>query len=253
MVEQPRGPFFSLDGKVALVTGAGRGLGEAIAYRLAASGTKVGVFDLDGEKAADVARNCSGIALQGSVTNEEDIERALRYLQEQFGPPHIVVNNAGILGQVAPCWEVDAAEMRHVLDVNLMGTFLVCRAVLPGMLARQYGRIVNIASIAGKEGNSQLVPYSVSKAAVIALTKSIAKSVAGQGDVTINSISPALLETPMLEEMPAETAQSMLDKAPLGRAGTIEEVAALVHYLASNESSYTTGQCFDISGGRASY
>lgn len=253
MTEQPRGPFFSLDTKVAFVTGAGRGLGEAIAYRLAACGAKVGVFDLDGEKASDVARNCSGVALQGSVTNEADVERALGYLQEQFGPPNIVVNNASILGRVGPCWEVKADEMRNVLDVNLMGAFLVCRTVLPGMLSRKYGRIINIASITGKEGSAQLVPYSVSKAAVIALTKSIAKSVVGQGDVTVNSISPAVLETPMFQEIPEETAKAMLQQVPLGRPGAVEEVAGLVHYLASKEAGYTTGQCYDISGGQASY
>lgn len=254
MTEQPRGPFFSLDGKVAFVTGAGRGLGEAIAYRLAASGAKVGVFDLDGEKAANVALACSGVALQGSVTSPEDVERALQYLQEQFGPPHIVVNNAGILGDVAPTWELEVDDLRQVLEVNLIGTFIVCRAVLPGMIARKYGRIINISSVAGKEGNPDLVPYSASKAAVIALSKSIAKSVAvEEGDITVNSISPAILNSPMFDEMPKETAEKMIAKIPLGRPGKIEEVAGLVHYLASNEASFTTGQCYDISGGRSTY
>jgi len=253
MVEQPRGPFFSLDGRVALVTGAGQGLGEAIAYRLAASGAKVGVFDLDGEKAANVALNCSGVALQGSVTNAEDVERALTNLEERFGPVQIVVNNAGILGKFAPCWDLDVPDMRQVMEVNLMGTFLVCRAVLPGMMARSYGRIINIASIAGKEGNANLLPYSTSKAAIIALTKSIAKSVAKNGDITVNCVTPAIISSPMLDKLPNGSKEELVADIPVGRPGTIEEVAALVHYLASHESSFTTGQSYDISGGRASY
>lgn len=252
MAEQPRGPFFKLDGKVAFVTGAGQGLGEAIAYRLAACGAKVGVFDLDGEKAANVALNCSGVGLQGSVTCEEDVERGLRYLEEQFGPPQIVVNNAAILGAIGPCWELEADDIRQVMDVNLIGTFLVCHAVLPGMLSRKYGRIINIASVAGKEGNADLIPYSTSKAAVIALTKSIAKSVGGKGDIVVNCISPALLDTPMWESLPKTVADSLVASVPVGRTGTIEEVAALVHYLASSESSLTTGQCYNMNGGPAS-
>ncbi len=251
MVEQPRGPFFKLDGRVAFVTGAGQGMGEAIAYRLAACGAKVGVFDLDGEKAANVALKCSGIALQGSITSEEDVERALGYLREQFGEPHIVVNNAGILGKVGSAWELEAADVRQVLDVNLIGTFLVCRAVLPGMIARDYGRVINIASIAGREGNSDLVPYSVSKGAVIALTKSLAKSVTGKGDVAVSCIAPALLNTPMWDALPKSAADSLASRIALGRAGRIEEIAGLVHYLASSESSLSNGQCYDVNGGPA--
>ncbi len=253
MTEQPQGPFFSLDGKVAFVTGAGQGLGEAIAQRLSACGARVGVFDLDGERAANVALNCSGIALQGSVTSEEDIARALGYLEEQYGPPDIVVNNAGIIGKIGPVWELTRADFQQVLDVNLIGAFLVSQAVLPGMIERKYGRVINIASIAGKEGNPNLVPYSASKAALIGMTKSLAREVCGQGDVTVNSISPAVIHTPMMDEMPRETAEFMVSKVPMGRPGTPQEVAALVHYLASSDASFTTGQCYDISGGRATY
>ena len=140
-----------------------------------------------------------------------------------------------------------------MLEVNVIGCFLCCKAVVPGMMDRGYGRIVNIASIAGKEGNPTLVPYSASKAAVIALTKALAKEVAGKGDVTINAIAPAVIRTAILEEMSPATVQYMISKIPMGRTGTIDEVAALVHYLASPEASFTTGQCYDISGGRATY
>jgi len=140
-----------------------------------------------------------------------------------------------------------------VLAINLIGPFLLSRAALPAMLERGYGRIVNVASIAGKEGNPNLIPYSVSKAALIALTKSLAKEVADKGDITVNSVSPAVIHTPMMDALPAATQEYMVSRVPLGRPGRADEVAALVHYLVSGEASFTTGQCYDISGGRATY
>jgi NAD(P)-dependent dehydrogenase (short-subunit alcohol dehydrogenase family) len=246
-------PFFSLVGKVALVTGAGQGIGAAIARRLAAAGAKVGVFDLSPASAAEVAKEINGVALAGDVTCEADLGSALEQLTARTGPPDILVNNAGIIGKVGPIAEIGRADLERVLAINLVGPFLLSRVVLPAMLARKYGRIVNVASIAGKEGNPNLIPYSVSKAALIALTKSLAKEVAGQGDITVNSISPAVIHTPMMDALPSATQDYMVSRVPLGRPGKAEEVAALVHYLASSEASFTTGQCYDISGGRATY
>jgi 3-oxoacyl-[acyl-carrier protein] reductase len=246
-------PMFSLAGRVALVTGAGQGIGAAIARRLASAGAKVGVIDLSADNAVTIAREVGGIALAGDVTREADIDRALRQLADAAGEPDILVNNAGIVGKVGPIADLSRADLESVLQINLVAPFLLCRAVLPGMLARRYGRIVNVASIAGKEGNPNLIPYSASKAALICLTKSLAKEVAGKGDITVNSISPAVIRTPMMDALPQATQDYMVSRIPLGRPGDADEVAALVHYLASSEASFTTGQCYDISGGRATY
>jgi len=245
--------FFSLSGQVALVTGGAQGIGAAIARRLRRAGAKVAVFDADGPSAEAIAAELDGPALQGDVRSEADVADALARVESQLGPPTILVNNAGITGRTDLSWNLTVDEMRTVLDVNVVGPFLFCRAAAPGMLARGYGRIVNVASIAGKEGNPTLLPYSASKAAVIAMTKSLAKELAGKGDLTVNAISPAVIRTPILDGMAPATVEYMIGKIPMGRVGTVEEVAALVHFLASSEASFTTGQCYDISGGRATY
>jgi NAD(P)-dependent dehydrogenase (short-subunit alcohol dehydrogenase family) len=238
------GSFFRLDQKVAIVTGGGQGIGEAICRRLAGAGAKVGVFDISSDNANRVADEIKGVPLVGDLTQEADIERVF----SQMGPVDILVNNAGVAsrkGRDLPIWELVREDWEFVFDINVIGLVLCCKQVLPRMMERKYGRIVNIASIAGKEGNP--------KAAVIALTKSLAKELAGKGDITVNSISPAVIHTPILDQLDQKTIDYMVSRIPLGRTGKPEEVAALVHYLASNDASFTTGQCYDISGGRATY
>jgi 3-oxoacyl-[acyl-carrier protein] reductase len=245
--------FFRLDGKVALVTGGGQGIGAAISKRLADAGAKVGVFDLEAGKAERVAQEIRGLGLAGDVTSEADIDSAVDHLKAHFGPVDILVNNAGITGKAGKIWELSQKDLESVMQINVVGPWLMCRAVIKDMRERGYGRIVNVASIAGKEGNPTLGPYSASKAALIALTKSLAKEVVGHGDITVNAISPAVIATPILEGLPQTTIDYMVSRIPMGRTGKPEEVAALVHFLASAEASFTTGQCYDISGGRATY
>jgi 3-oxoacyl-[acyl-carrier protein] reductase len=245
--------FFGLSGQVALVTGAGQGIGAGVARRLAKAGARVALFDAEAAGARAVAAEVGGLALVGDVRSEADVAAAVARAGAELGPLSILVNNAGVTGRSDVSWNLSADDLRQVLDVNVLGPFLFCRAAVPGMLARGYGRVLNVASIAGKEGNPTMLPYSASKAAVIAMTKSLAKELAGKGDITVNAISPAVIRTPILEGVAKSTVEYMIAKIPIGRTGTVEEVAALVHFLVSPEASFTTGQCYDISGGRATY
>jgi NAD(P)-dependent dehydrogenase (short-subunit alcohol dehydrogenase family) len=248
--------FFRLDGKVAVVTGGGQGIGEAVCRRLAAAGATVGVFDMSPENANRVAKDIRGVPMVGDLTKEADLDRVFAEVVKAAGPVDILVNNAGVAsrkGRDVPIWESVREDWEFVLNVNVTGLVLCCKAVLPGMIDRKYGRVVNIASIAGKEGNPKMGPYSASKAAVIALTKSLSKELVGKGDICVNSVSPAVIHTPILDQLDQAQINMMLSKIPLGRTGKPDEVAALVHFLSSAECSFTTGFCFDISGGRATY
>jgi len=245
--------FFSLEGQVAIVTGGGQGIGEGIAARLAQAGARVGILDTNRAAAEEVAGRLKGLGLLCDVSSAASVRQAIEQVQRQLGPIQILVNNAGITGRTVPLWELDESDLDQVYAVNLKGVFLTCRAVIPGMLAQGYGRILNVASIAGKEGNPTLIPYSSTKAAVIGLTKALAKEVAGKANITVNAISPAVIRTKILDTIARETVQYMVSRIPMGRTGTIEEIAALVHFLVSREASFTTGQCYDISGGRATY
>ena len=245
--------FFSLQGQVAVVTGAGQGIGEGIAVRLNQAGARVAILDTNGAAAEEVAGRVKGLGLHCDVSSSASAQQAIEAVQRQLGPIEILVNNAGIAGRTLPLWELDESDLDKVYAVNLKGVFLMCRAVIPGMLAQGYGRILNVASIAGKEGNPTLIPYSATKAAVIGLTKALAKEVAGKANITVNAISPAVIRTKILDSIAKETVQYMVSRIPMGRTGTIEEIAALVHFLVSREASFTTGQCYDISGGRATY
>lgn len=245
--------FFNLAGQTAVVTGGGQGIGEGIAKRLHSAGARVAILDLNEENAKKVAQPLDGMGLKCDVSLAESVTRAVATVQRELGDITILVNNAGISGKAAYLWELDEKEIDTVYAINLRSVFLMCRAVINKMLEKKYGRILNVASIAGKEGNPRLLPYSATKAGVICLSKSLAKEVAGRGDITVNSIAPAVVQTPILDSIPQETIDYMVSRIPVGRTGKIEEIAALVHYLVSPEASFTTGQCYDISGGRATY
>ncbi len=241
-----------LSGQHAVVTGGGQGLGYAMARRMAASGARVTLWDIDGPLAGDAAATLGGGSIAVDVTDHAAVEAAMKASENLAGPVSIVVNSAGIAGPAAPLDVYDVAMWKTIIDVNLHGTFHVCRAAVPGMKARGYGRIVNIASIAGKEGNPNASAYSASKAAVIGLTKSLGKELAGY-DIAVNAITPATAETRILEQLTPEFIEYMRGKIPRGRFLDVEEAAAMVAWLVSKENSFTTGAVFDLSGGRATY
>ena len=241
-----------LAGRSAIVTGGARGIGLAITERFIGSGAKVAIWDVDGQAAEEAAKLLHQTAVQVDVTDEESVNAALRKSEAAIGPVDILVTSAGITGPNLTIADYPAQEWRRVLEVDLTGPFLCSKAVVPGMTARNYGRIVHIASVAGKEGNPNAGPYSAAKAGVISLTKSLGKELAKTG-VRVNCITPAAIKTGMFSQMTEEHIGYMLSKIPMGRFGLVEEIAALVAWLASEECSFSTGAVFDLSGGRATY
>lgn len=246
--------YFDLTGQTAIVTGAAGGIGETIARRLAASGATIVVADVNleaGEAIAATLPNAS-FALKLDVTSSESCNKLAADVIARTGRIDIVVNNAGVAGKAAPVWEQSDEDWAWCVAVNLNGPFYLCRAVAPHMRERKYGRIVNIASIAGKEGNPNMSAYSATKAGLIGFTKSFGKEVAQDG-ITVNCVTPAVVRTKILEQLTPQQVDYMTQRIPMRRTGEPEEIAAVVHFLASPDSSFVTAQTYDASGGRATY
>src|SRR5258706_8003953 len=241
-----------LNGRNGVVTGGASGLGFAIAARLVASGAKVVIWDLNGEAAHAAGQNLGGSSIAADVSEMASVGSALQKTLAIVPAIDIFVNNAGISGPNAKLSEYPVDDWKRIFAVNVEGTFYCCRAVVPLMRERNYGRIVNIASVAGKDGNPNASAYSASKAAVIALTKSLGKELA-ETSVRVNCVTPAAVRTPLFAQMTQAHIDYMLSKIPLGRLGEPQEVAALVAWLASEECSFSTGAVFDLSRGRSTY
>jgi 3-oxoacyl-[acyl-carrier protein] reductase len=246
---------YDYEGRTAVVTGGAQGIGLAIARRLLAGGARVCLWDRDDEAIAAARASLGGAGVSSAtvdVTDFAQVEDAVARTERQSGPVSMLVHSAGIAGANLPLADYPLDEWKRVLSINLDGAFHVNKAVVPGMVARDYGRVVNIASIAGKEGNPNASAYSASKAGVIALTKSLGKETAGR-NVAINAITPAAARTKIFEQMSQQHIDYMLSKIPRARFVEVEEIAAMVAWLVSDENSFTTGAVFDLSGGRATY
>ena len=244
-------------GKVAIITGSGTGIGFAIALKLGKEGARIMIVDHDKKLAQDASTKLNSFGIEsllqvGDVGDYSTAKEAGETAVNEWGQIDILVNNAGIAGGVGSIWELPVEEMDKVYRTNLRGVYLFCNQIIPYMLNRNYGRIVNVASIAGKEGNPRMVPYSASKAAVIGLTKSVGKELATTG-ITVNCITPAVIRTRMVENLTPKQVEYMVERIPMGRTGDPEEIASLVTWLSSEECSFSTGAVFDISGGRATY
>lgn len=242
------------DGQVAIVTGAASGLGLAIATKLHAEGAQVALFDLNEEQLEAAAANLPGAGeFVLDLTDQERVATVVNSIVERRGRIDILVNSAGVTGATnIKSHEVDTNNLRFVFEVNFMASFFTSRAVLPWMLKQNYGRILHIASIAGKEGNAGMLAYSASKAAVIGMTKVQGKEYAESG-ITVNALAPAVIQTPMVDAMPEAQVKYMTDKIPMKRCGTLDEIAHMAAFIVSRETAFTTGFTFDMTGGRATY
>ena len=242
--------------RVAVITGGARGIGYAAARRALQSGASVSLWDVDGDRLEIARRELSELGTTSAerveLTDRPSVEAAAHATAAKHGQIDILVNNAGITGGNGLTWELDPDVWRRVIEVNLLGAFLTCRAVIPHMLARRYGRIVNIASIAGKDGNPNASHYSASKAGLIGFTKSLGKELANR-NILVNCITPAAANTDIFAQMTKEHIDFMLSRIPMGRFVEVDEIAALICWLASEDCSFSTGAVFDISGGRATY
>jgi 3-oxoacyl-[acyl-carrier protein] reductase len=245
----------NFENKVAVVTGSASGLGLVIAKKLAGYGVKLALLDSDkaGILKLQAQLQCENESYLVDVTEERQVKTAIADIQKKFGGIHILINSAGIVGETnIRSHDVTTENLQKVLDVNFIGSFLTSKYCIPIMLNQDYGRILHIASIAGKEGNAGMIAYSASKAAVIAMTKVQGKEYAETG-ITVNALAPAVVRTQMVEGMPEEQVKYMTDKIPMKRCGTLEEFSNMVVFIVSDENSFTTGFTFDLSGGRATY
>jgi 3-oxoacyl-[acyl-carrier protein] reductase len=239
--------------QVAIITGGASGIGLAIAKKLTSEGASIAMIDLNPGALLSAPMPAGKYAFACDVTNEDQVKAVMNQIAEQFGRIDILVNSAGVTGKTnIKTHEVELGDFRFVFEVNVVGTFLTSRAVLPHMLKRNYGRILHIASISGKEGNAGMLPYSASKAAVIGMAKVQGKEYAETG-ITINALAPAVIRTAMVEALPEEQVKYMTDKIPMKRCGTLEEIANLAAFIVSPGASFTTGFTFDMTGGRATY
>lgn len=246
-----------LKGRVAVITGGAQGIGYATAERMLASGAEVALWDIDAARLGPAAKalgakGCKVSTQAVELTDAAAVQRATEATIAAHGRIDVLVNNAGITGGNGPTWELEPDVWRRVIDVNLVAPYITCRAIVPHMLSRRYGRIVNIASVAGKEGNPNASHYSASKAGLISLTKSLGKELANSG-VLVNAVTPAAAKTAIFDSMTQQHIDFMLSKIPMNRFLQVDEAAAMIAWLATEDCSFSTGAVFDLSGGRATY